>query len=89
MYLYIFRRKLADEEEEERATSPIPGALKKECLVRAKMEDPDKQRERAEVVKSKSVHELSQINSISDIPLPAFITRGPRPVERKKRFREK
>ena len=58
-------------------------------MVRSKVEDPEKQRERAEAVKAKSVNELAQINSISDIPVPSFISRGARPVERKKRFREK
>ncbi|XP_059092500.1 uncharacterized protein LOC131887810 isoform X3 [Tigriopus californicus] len=67
----------------------LPKSLKSEVLVRAKMEDPEVQRQRAEVVKSKSVHELSQITSLSDIPMPAFVSKGPRPVERKKRFREK
>ena len=57
-------------------------------MVRAKMEDPEVQKERAEQVKAMSVHELSQINSLADFPVPNFI-RGSRPVERKKRFREK
>jgi hypothetical protein len=62
-------------------------------LFRSKIEDPEKQRARAATVKSKSVHELSQIGSFAEFPLPApienIIQRGPRPVERKKRFREK
>ena len=52
---------------------------------------------RAETVKSKSVHELSEIKSIDDFPLPSTVenfvarARSPstRPVERRKRFREK
>ena len=67
----------------------MPKALTQECLVRTKVEDPEKQRERAEAIRGKSVAELAQINSLSDIPLPAFISRSSRPVERKKRFREK
>ena len=67
----------------------MPRALKSEVMVRAKVEDPSVQRERAELVKAKSVHELAQITSFSDIPVPNFISRGTRPVERKKRFREK
>ncbi len=44
--------------------SMVPQALTKECLVRAKVEDPEKQRARAEAVRSKSVHELSQVRGI-------------------------
>ena len=55
-------------------------------MVRAKVEDPEKQRERADAIRAKSVHELSQITSLSDIPVPTIFRR---PVERKKRFREK
>ena len=62
-------------------------------IPRSRVEDPVKQRQRAETVRSKSVHELSQITSLADFPLPApienIIQRGPRPVERKKKFREK
>jgi hypothetical protein len=57
-------------------------------MVRSKMEDPEVQRGRSEVVKSKSVHELSQITSLSDFPVPSFVSRRPRPVERRKKFRE-
>ena len=90
MYVLCFCRKEEDEDSAGQAGSKyIPESLTKECLVRAKMEDPEKQRERAELVKAKSVHELAQISSMSDIPLPAFMSRGSRPVERKKKFREK
>ena len=69
--------------------------MKSEMLVRSKIEDPEIQKQRAECVKAKSVGELSQINSIDDIPLPRTIenlvgrsTSSGRPVERKKKFRE-
>ena len=75
------------------AKSAIYGTLRRELLVKTKIEDPDVQQERAETVKSKSVHELSQINSLNEIPLPAsvegWVRTGSRPVERRKRFREK
>ena len=76
----------------------LPRSLKKEVLVRSKIEDPQTQQLRAETVKSKSVHELSEIKSIDEFPLPStvenFVARarsptGTRPVERRKRFREK
>ena len=69
--------------------------MKSELLVRSKIEDPEVQKERAESVKAKSVGELSQIHSIDDIPLPRTIetlvgrSTSSRPVERKKKFREK
>ena len=59
-----------------------------QCLVRSKTEDAETQRERAEVVKAKSVHELSQITSLADIPIPMRGSSASA-VERKKRFREK
>ena len=75
----------------------LPRSLKKEVLVRSKIEEPETQKLRAETIKSKSVHELSEIKSIDDFPLPSTVenfvarARSPstRPVERRKRFREK
>ncbi len=71
----------------------LPASLKTEVLVRARQEDPEIRQARAETVKAKSVNELSQINSIDEFPLPKsidqMIGRAPRPVERRKRFREK
>merc|ERR1711892_1272331 len=62
-------------------------------LVKTEMEDPEVQAARAEIVKSKSVNELSQITSLADIPIPDaienFVKRGYAPVERKKNFKEK
>jgi hypothetical protein len=51
----------------------LPDSLKAEVLVRARVETPEIQAERAETVKTKTVAELSQINSISDFPLPKQI----------------
>ena len=76
------------ETDDDQKSKILPNALTVECIVRAKVEDPEKQKERAEMVKSKSVHELAQISSLSDFPLPAVISKRPRPVERKKKFRE-
>merc|ERR1712106_278929 len=62
-------------------------------LVKTETEDPEVQAARAEIVKSKSVNELSQITSLADIPIPDaienFVKRGYAPVERKKNFKEK
>ena len=72
----------------------LPESMKAEVLVRARVEDPEVQKSRAETVKAKSVYELSQINSLADLPIPTTFENlmnrnGPAPVERKKRFREK
>ena len=70
----------------------LPGSLKSEVLVRARQEEPEIQFARAEIIKNKSVNELSQITSIDDFPLPKsvehLIGRAPRPVERRKKFRK-
>lgn len=49
----------------------LPKSLKAEVLVRARSEDRNKQEERQKIIQSKSVQELSQIHSLSDIPVPA------------------
>lgn len=70
----------------------IPASLKTELVVKTVVEDPEVQYKRAEVVKSQSVHELSQINSLSDFPVPAalenIVKKGHGPIERKKKFKE-
>ena len=48
----------------------LPDSLKSEVLVRARVETPEIQAERAETVKTKTVAELSQINSLAEFPLP-------------------
>merc|ERR1719370_98675 len=48
----------------------LPRGLKQELQVKTRVEDPDVQRERAQLVQSKSVSELSQVTSLSDIPVP-------------------
>ena len=68
--------------------------MRKELLVRSRKEEPEVQQERAQAVKAKSVSELSQIRSLDDVPMPTTIEHlvgrtGSRPVERRKRFREK
>ena len=69
----------------------LPDNLKTEVLVRARQEDPEIQSARAEICKSKTVSELSQITSFDEFPLPKtvdqMIGRAPRPVERRKKFR--
>ena len=42
-----------------------------QLLVKAKVEEPEKVRERQELVRTKSPAELSQITSVADLPIPA------------------
>ena len=51
----------------------LPKSMKSELLVRARDEDPEVQKQRQELVRSKSPQELSQLSSISDFPIPANI----------------
>ena len=53
----------------------LPDSLKSQLLVKSKIEKPEVQRERAQLVSSKSVSELSQVTSISDIPIPTTLER--------------
>merc|ERR1712227_141400 len=54
----------------------LPRSLKQDLLVKARVEDPDILAERRAVVASKSVSELSQITSLSDIPVPSTLSRA-------------
>ena len=58
----------------EKIYGTLPTSLKEtKLLVKAECEDPEVQAARAEIVKSKSVHELSQVTSLSDFPVPEAI----------------
>merc|ERR1719433_1649592 len=98
------RKRTKTEEEDAGPSAPVslnifstlPASLKEtKLLVKAQCEDPEVQAARAEVVKSKSVNELSQITSLSDVPIPEVIEnmlkqkRSLAPAERKKKFKDK
>merc|ERR1719193_2380840 len=72
--------------------STLPASMKTNLLVGCKTEDQEIVQERQEVIKSKSVSELSEIKSMSDIPIPTTLQRLAKkdhyaPVERKKLFK--
>merc|ERR1712223_1501448 len=74
----------------------LPASLKEtKLLVKAQCEDPEVQAARAEIIKSKSVNELSQITSLSEVPIPEVIEnmlkqkKSLAPAERKKKFKDK
>ena len=58
---------------EERMQSAIPESMKTQVLVKARVEDPQLQQSRSQIIQSKSVSELSQISSWSDFPVPTTI----------------
>merc|ERR1712241_969981 len=58
---------------QENIYATLPRSLKSEVLVRTRVEDPEVLATRQETVQSKSVYELSQLNSFSDFPLPTPI----------------
>ena len=73
--------------------STLPPSLKTNLLVGVKTEDQTLAHERSETIKSKSVSELSEIKSVSDIPVPSTLTRLAKrdyasAVERKKLFKQ-
>ena len=49
----------------------LPRSMKEQqLLVKSKVEDPEKQKERQELVRTKSPAELSQISGVADLPIP-------------------
>merc|ERR1711973_965875 len=81
----------------ERIYGTLPASLKDtKLLAKAECEDPEIQAARAEVVKSKSVHELSQVTSLADVPIPDVIEnflkkkeKPPPPAKKKKKKKKK
>ena len=58
------------------AYETLPKSLKEPTLVRSKIEEPDLQRERFEITRSKTPSQLAEIHSLSDIPIPGLWERG-------------
>merc|ERR1712033_66130 len=56
--------------------STLPRSLRQDLLVKSVVEDPDVLAERRAIVASKSVSELSQVTSFSDIPIPSTLKRA-------------
>merc|ERR1719369_793899 len=95
------KEKTDDEETAEKGPFKIydtlPSSLKDTKLVcKTLVEEPEVQAVRAEVVKSKSVNELSQISTLSDFPIPDTIENFVKtldkkqygPAERRKKIKE-
>ena len=62
----------------------LPAGLKMELMVKSKVEDPEVQKQRQEMVNNKSVAELGQIHGLSDIPIPTTIERLVNRAEKRK-----
>ena len=61
--------------------SSLPGKIssaalpQQQLLVKARMEDPEVQRQRQETVNNKSVSQLGEIRGLSDFPIPTTLER--------------
>ena len=53
----------------------LPAGLKMELMVKSKVEDPEVQKQRQEMVNNKSVAELGEIHGLSDFPIPTTLQR--------------
>ena len=104
IYFIVFSLRKTNNDEardvplSEKIYGTLPASLMEtKLVVKAVCEDPEVQAARAEVVKSKSVNELSQVTSFADIPIPDAIEnlmkKKPErntlaPAERKKKFKD-
>jgi hypothetical protein len=59
--------------KKEAVYESISKAMKAEVLVRVKDEDPELQRQRQQLTRTKSPAELSKIQSLGDFPIPSPI----------------
>ena len=57
------------------SSASVPESMTKQLLVKAKMEDPEVQKQRQEIVNTKTVAELGEIRGLSDFPVPATLER--------------
>ena len=53
----------------------LPAGLKMELMVKSKVEDPEVQKQRQEMVNNKSVAQLGEIHGLSDFPIPTTLER--------------
>ena len=57
------------------SSASMPDTMKRELLCKAKIEDPEVQKQRQEIVNTHTVAELGEIHGFSDFPVPATIER--------------
>ena len=57
------------------SSAAMPDSMTKQLMVKSKIEDPEVQKQRQEIVNTKSVAELGEIHGFSDFPVPATLER--------------
>merc|ERR1712228_281120 len=55
----------------------LPSSLTQPVVVRSKVEDPDRLIERQQLQQTKSIHELSKIRNLNELPIPGNVIRMP------------
>ena len=66
------------------SSEALPAGLKMELMVKSKVEDPEVQKQRQEMVNNKTVAQLGEIHGLSDIPIPTTLERLVNRAERRK-----
>merc|ERR1712121_215327 len=64
-------------ELQEAVYRTLPPSLVQPCIVRSKVEDPTVLLERQQLQQTKSIHELSKIRNLNEIPIPGNIIKLP------------
>ena len=57
------------------SSASAPESMKKQLLVKARMEDPEVQKQRQEIVNTRTVAELSEVHGFGDFPIPTTLER--------------
>ena len=57
------------------SSASAPESMKKQLLVKSKMEDPEVQKQRQEIVNTRTVAELSEVHGFGDFPIPTTLER--------------
>merc|ERR1712106_332807 len=64
-------------EMQEAIYRTLPPSLTQPCIVRSKVEDPNILLERQQLQQTKSIHELSKIRNLNELPIPGNIIKLP------------
>lgn len=67
---YHYSKSWSSLPDAQKLRGTLPRALNKECIVRTVEEDPEVLKARQATLKDKSISDLAQIKSLSDIPIP-------------------
>jgi hypothetical protein len=64
-------------ELQEAVYRTLPQSLTQPCIVRSKVEDPNVLLERQQLQQTKSIHELSKIRNLNEVPIPGNVIKLP------------